>query len=301
MSVNIFFLRICLIVSLVFRTIDPSVFKPVVAICPLTVEDSLNLHLLAVTQCGVRLYFSTTPLLQPTQTNNNAMPVDPAKPQSLYLLHVRLPPGYTPNTTAGKPKNVHNAYYSKGNLLMMSTPQQEQDILWSISSEPFPLRPYLAESTTLITLNGQVWGVADVIEERPNEKVSNVLTIAKNEKKVVLLTNQGAHVVALKKQVHLLQQLLIACHGAHHEAVKGYFQSQTEPQACATSVLLACMYNGTEIGIWAKQAFLLYGGEPHFQSSNFMPDQTAPGPRHLNMSGTFLGNSNVNFFWETFF
>lgn len=195
------------------------------------------------------------------------------KPQSLYLLHVRLPPGYTPNTSVGKPKQVHSACYNNGTLLMVSTPQQDQDLLWSLSSEPFPLRPYLAESSTIMHLDGQVWAMAEV-KEKSNLSLKFPLREAQTSKKVVLLTSQGAHIVALLKPVDLLHQLLLTCRGAHNDAVKAYFQVQTEPQACATSLLLACMESmrGSDMALWATQAFLLYGGEPSF-SSPFMNQQ----------------------------
>lgn len=241
------------------------------------------MHLLAVTQGGVRLYFSTTPLVQAANNQqSNVQGVDQLKPQSLYLMHVRLPPGYTSNVAVVKPKCVHTTYYNQGTLLMVSTPQQDQDLLWSLSSEPFPLRPYLAESSTVMPLNCQVWSIAEVrTDESSKGQLINSIRNAKSNKKVVLLTNQGAHIIALVKPVDMLQQLLLACHGPHHEAVKGYFQNQSEAQACATSVLLASLhaFKGTQIGMWATQAFLLYGGEPHYSGMN----------RNLNMSTTFMG------------
>lgn len=118
-------------------------------------------------------------------------------------------------------------------------------------------------------------------------QAGNPLKNAKTNKKVVLLTNQGAHIIALVKPVDMLQQLLMACHGPHHEAVKGYFQNQTEAQACATSALLACMpdFKGTDIAMWATQAFLLYGSD---QPTYGTAQATSQG-RNFNMSTTFMG------------
>lgn len=249
--------------SNILKTVEAAVFKPVTALCPLTDDDCPNLHLLAISHSGVRFYFSTASHSL-AQTQMQHLQSEQGRPNGLYLMHVRLPPGYTPNTTVGKPKQVHSAFYKDGSLLMVSTPAQDQDLLFSLSSEPFPFRPFLAESSTVIPLDGQVWAVAET-RHRQNSLITPIKQ-AQTARKVVLLTNQGAHIVALLKPVDLLQQLLIACHGAHHEAVKAYFQTQTEPQACATSLALACMeqVRGTEIVQWATQAFLLYGGEPHF-------------------------------------
>lgn len=234
----------------------------------MTNDDSPNLHLIAVTQSGVRLYFSTINILdttiQPPGTPTSAhIQHEIIKPQNLYLLHVRLPPGYA---TVGKPKQVHSAYFHNGTILMVSTPQQDQDLLWSLSSEPFPGRPYLAESSTVIPLNGQVWGIAEIKDTSSRRSLINPLKNSRTNKKIVLLTNQGAHIIALVKPVEMLKQLLMACHGPHHDAIKGYFQIQTDQQSCATTLLIACseVYRGTEIGMWATQALILYGGEPQF-------------------------------------
>lgn len=249
-----------------FRTIDTTVFKPVTALCALTKSDSNNLHLLAITQSGVRFYFATIPLPTPTQQHQQSQQIptqSSLRPQGLYLLHVRLPPGYTPNATVGKPKRVTCAYYSEGTILMASNSQQENDLLWSLSSEPFPFKQFLAESSTVMPLDGQVWAIA-AIKSKKNAIDIN-LPCDEGPKMVVLLTNQGAHIVTLYKPVDLLQQLLVSCHGPHHDAVKAYFKAQSESQACATSVLLACSESvrGTEMVLWATQAFLLYGGEPY--------------------------------------
>lgn len=260
-----------------YRTVDASVFKPIVSINPLTFEDCSSLHLIAVTQSGVRLYFSTVSVLEPINSTSLAnvsaggeKSPDHQQPNNLYLLHVRLPPGYTANATAGKPKSVHSSFHSSGTVLMISSAQQDQDFLWSLSSEPFPMRAYLAESSTVMPLNGQVWAMAEVRDLELESAFVTPLKIARTNKKIVLLTNQGAYVIALIKPMGLLMQLLVACHGPHHEAVKGYFQTQSEVQACVSSLLIACMeaYSGTDIGLWATQAFLIYGGEPQLANRN---------------------------------
>lgn len=289
------------------RTVDAAVFKPIVSICVLSKDDSPQLHLLAITQCGIRLYFTTTKLMTtqpmipqlPAQLNqsmqiqqqlNQSMPaptiggssiVDMNRSCGLYLMHVRLPPGYTPNTTIGKPKFVHSAFYKHGTLLMISTPQQDQDLLYALSSEPFPHRPFLVESTSMLQLEGQVWGIAE-IPQNLSDGIYGPLQLAKNPQRVVLLTNQGAHIIAIMKPVDLLKQILLSCNGAQHDAVKSYFQIQGESQACATSLLLACANTNmaNDLGIFATQAYFLYGGEPHYGNT---------GP-YYQMQGNLNGN-----------
>lgn len=257
----------------IFRTVDTSIFKPIVSINPLKAQDCANLHLIAVTQCGVRLYFSTVSITDAQQLNSlpaSDRLTENVQPDNLYLQHVRLPPGYTANATSGKPKLVHSSYCSSGTNLMVSSAQQDQDLLWSLSSEPFPHRGYLAESSTVFPLDGQVWAIAEIRSTNDDENFNMPLKSDRNNTKIVLLTNQGAYIVALIKPMGLLVQLLTACHGPDHEAVKNYFQVQSEAQVCVASILIACMeaYRGTEIGMWATQAFILYGGEPHLPNRN---------------------------------
>uniref|UniRef100_A0A182W7E4 Uncharacterized protein n=1 Tax=Anopheles minimus TaxID=112268 RepID=A0A182W7E4_9DIPT len=346
--------------SMILRTIDPAVFHPITAICPLTSEDSSSLHLVAIAESGVRFYFSMVPLHlhgfyiqqqqllqqqqqqqqlfqqqqqqqqfqllqqqqqqqqqlqqqhqqqqqqqqhqqhqqhqqaqqhqqhhqqqqqssqqamqqqnlsnQEIQQNANAnLPEPPqSKPQGLYLLHVRVPPGITGGLLLTKPKLVHSAHYIQGSLLMISRQQQDQDLLTCLSSEQFQSQHNLVESTTYMPLDGQVWAIADVMR-KDRVSITTPLRKAQNPRKVALLTNQGVHIVSILQSVDILQQLLVGCHGPHNEAVKMYFNKQTEPEACATALLLACResFRGTEVGDWATQAFVLYGGEPYFDA-----------------------------------
>lgn len=229
-----------------------------------------------MTQCGVRLYFSTVSIIDVANAQQFAnIPgaerlSECTQPNNLYLQHVRLPPGYTANATSGKPKQVHSSYHIHGTVLMVSSAQQDQDLLWSLSSEPFPLRPFLAESSTILPLDGQVWAIDEIKSPKDEHSLKMPLKNDRTNTKIVLLTNQGAFIVSLIKPMGLLMQLLTACHGAHHDAVKNYFQVQSEAQACLSSLLIACMeaYRGTEIGLWATHAFILYGGEPQLTNRN---------------------------------
>ncbi|XP_009986743.1 PREDICTED: nuclear pore complex protein Nup155-like, partial [Tauraco erythrolophus] len=117
------------------RTIDRSVFKPIVEIAVIEKSESIDCQLLAITHTGVRLYFSTSQFKHPT-----------ARPSMLTLVHVRLPPGFSASSNVEKPAKVHRALYSKGVLLMTASENEDNDILWCINHDSFPFQKPMMET-----------------------------------------------------------------------------------------------------------------------------------------------------------
>jgi nuclear pore complex protein Nup155 len=70
------------------------------------------------------------------------------------------------------------------------------------------------------------------------------------------------------RPVDLLRQLLVENRGPEAEAVKLFFETQKEEQACATSLILACLQStqNLQVAEWATRAFFLYGGEPKIRA-----------------------------------
>lgn len=58
---------------------------------------------------GARLYFTTT-----------AVDRFEDRPSKLYLIHVRMPPGYAPSARPERPFMVHAAYYRQGKCFLSS-------------------------------------------------------------------------------------------------------------------------------------------------------------------------------------
>lgn len=129
------------------RTLDRSVFKPIVQISVIGRSESSDCHLLAVTHAGkdvqndegqlegtfyimcgckysvsvgVRLYFSTSPFAPPQQRHIAV------RPSLLALVHVRLPPGFSASSTLQKPANVHKALHSKGEMVCYTLVNQDK-------------------------------------------------------------------------------------------------------------------------------------------------------------------------------
>lgn len=88
-------------------------------------------------------------------------------------------------------------------------------------------------------------------------------------RKYVVLTTHGAHIFLKLRPVDLLRQLLADSRGQDTEAVKNFFVMQQSDQACATSLILACLDDpqNSEVAEYATRAFFLYGGEPKVMPS----------------------------------
>lgn len=102
-------------------------------------------------------------------------------------------------------------------------------------------------------------------------------------RKYVVLTAQGAHIFIKLRPVDMLRQLLVDSHGPEGDAVKAYFHVQKEEQACATSLILACLESvqNAEVAEWAARAFFMYGGEPKIIQN--VLGQTIRNPSEYNL------------------
>lgn len=144
----------------------------------------------------------------------------------------------------------------------MSSQQHDQDMLWSLSTAAFSNKLQLSESSSLVPLDGIVWDVAEL----SNGQRKSFKSALRNEqlmKNIVLLTNQGVHIVTLQKPIDILHQLLNMCGGPHNELIREFFRINTPIEACLICLMLACskQYSNTNSALWAIQAFILYGAD----------------------------------------
>ncbi|XP_033607158.1 nuclear pore complex protein Nup155 isoform X2 [Cryptotermes secundus] len=280
----------------IVKTLDGSNFRPLASVCAIEADESSHLNLVAVTQTGVRLYFTTGSI-----TNVNV------RPYTLQLMHVRLPPGFAANAPSSRPNRVRMAHYKCGNLLLVTAPGSERDVLWCLSSDPYPFHPYLVEAQTLIPLEGIVWAMAEVQggdvkailpsvnfrESRAEDPVMMpdpplvVRQHMESPRKYIILTQQGAEILQKLRPVDLLRQLLVENRGPEAEAVKLFFQAQKEEQACATSLILACLQSAQNLQVaeWATRAFFMYGGEPKIRA--VVSPAASPSFQYSMASGAF--------------
>ncbi|KAM4809382.1 nuclear pore complex protein Nup155 [Rhinophrynus dorsalis] len=265
------------------RTIDRSVFKPIVQIAVIEKSESVNCHLLAITHAGVRLYFSTMPFKQPA-----------ARPCMLALIHVRLPPGFSASSNVEKPSKVHKALYDNGVLLMTASENEDRDILWCINHDSFPFQKPMMEMQVTVPVDGHSWALSSIDEM----KVEKIVTPLNKDlipltdapvmiqqhmippKRFVLLSAQGSHIFHKLRPVDQLRHLLVSNAGGDGEEIERFFKLQQENQACATCLILACSTSASdrEVSSWAARAFFRYGGEAQMRAQSSLPVPSTVGP-----------------------
>lgn len=158
---------------------------------------------------------------------------------------------------------------------MLST-VNEKDVLWCITSDLFPFSPILNETYTTFPLDSPALAMAEV--SYPGDENYVVLKPplvvrqhAEPPKKFIVLTSQGIYVFLKLRPVDVLKNLLQESHGLESEMVKTYFRIQGEDQACAASLILACLSSAQnqEVAEYATKVFFMLGGEPKLLQPTF--------------------------------
>ncbi|KAB1281214.1 Nuclear pore complex protein Nup155 [Camelus dromedarius] len=258
------------------RTIDRSVFKPIVQIAVIENSESLDCQLLAVTHAGVRLYFSTCPFRQPL-----------ARPNTLTLVHIRLPPGFSASSTVEKPSKVHKALYSKGILLMAASENEDNDILWCVNHDTFPFQKPMMETQMTTRVDGHSWALSAI----DDLKVDKIITPLNKDhipitdspvvvqqhmlppKKFVLLSAQGSLMFHKLRPVDQLRHLLVSNVGGDGEEIERFFklhqdleQLQLLRWIVSLNKLSPCCYKNR------------YGGEAQMRFPTTLPTPSNVGP-----------------------
>lgn len=243
--------------SCIARTIDNSNFKPIVGIKAITREESRDIHLVAVTQAGVRLFFSASGGDRPT---------------SLNLVHVRLPPGFTPSSAVQRPSSVSNIYHCDNTCIMTSLQAENKDFLWILSNDYYVYEDQMMEAFGVSSLEGRVWCIAEEklkIPVRSSCDSMNPPLIVKQHfeerRKMILLTSEGVFIFHKQRPIDQLSLILAETQNPESPVVRSFFQSTKLTEACLTSLILASTSNMPQelpIVEWSTLAFFRYGSDP---------------------------------------
>jgi len=260
-------------------TVETGNLKPIVHLAVVPVEEDQMIHLVALTGGGARLYLTTT-------TNSTD-----TRPNTLRLLHVRLPPGFSPSAPPQRPVKVHSGFYRSGLALLAASPAEAADVLWVVWSGTMPQGNTVMEGQATVPVEGHAWAMDEVVS---TSKLDNLFLSSFSgrtapcaatqhctaTRKLVILSAQGAIMVEPGRPVDCLRQLLVDCGGPDSEAVQSYWALQGPEQATATALVLATSQAivDRQVADWATRAFIILGGEPRL----VYPGPTPGPPQYLS-------------------
>ncbi|XP_077969672.1 nuclear pore complex protein Nup155-like [Styela clava] len=248
--------------SAIASTVAPSNFDQIIHIATISKRESRNIHLVAVSRSGVRMYFMTTapaPISPPPATNINGTPIQTPstnianrRPHTLELVHVRLPPGYTASNT-NHPMDVHTAHHNAGTLLLASS-HADNDSIWCISRDSFMFEKILTETQISMPIDSRPWVIVEVPEppsplsvaclpfgstEIPPDPPIQVLQHFQKPSEYVVITAQGCHMFNKLRPVDQLRFLLETRQDPESEAVANFFKLHRNGEASVACIILA--------------------------------------------------------------
>lgn len=292
--------------SRVAPTMDAENFKVLVHIQVIPPSDSPQAHLMAITQTGVRLYLTTVSHVGPE-----------ARPSTLALLHVRLPPGFTPHAPSQRVHGVRTAFCQRGTTVLVASHTTDRDVFWTLASDAYPFQPRFMETSTFGTVDAGVCCLATV---KPSRAPRPQCTIAvpggaamlsdppavvtqhfEGPQKFVLLSRTSCCLYEKPRPVDMLRRLLEDWN-TPEQAFRAFFALHGEVQASAICLILACNPTDLQVATRAFQAIIRYGGEAKlteqaslFPASPVWASTPLPGAqgRPLNSFGSPLGTQQA--------
>uniref|UniRef100_F6TRN8 Nucleoporin Nup133/Nup155-like N-terminal domain-containing protein n=1 Tax=Ciona intestinalis TaxID=7719 RepID=F6TRN8_CIOIN len=239
--------------------IEPSNLNELVHIAAVTLQESRQINLVAVTQAafnlyqntlkpGVRLYFITCqpPTLPPQPTTPSTTSPKQnlninkfiTRPSGLYLVHVRLPPGFT-GSSVQRPTTVHSAHYNAGTLLLSST-TGDDGVLWCINNDMFAFDAMLRETKINFRLDGRSWAIAEVANP-PSPLSLAALPSDAPPLPPQIFPTQGCHVFHKLRPVDQLRNLLNHF-DPDSNTIHKFFQIYNQGEAACCCIILSSSF-----------------------------------------------------------
>ncbi|KAH8038118.1 hypothetical protein HPB51_022352 [Rhipicephalus microplus] len=252
---------------------------------------------------GVRLFLTT---ISPG--------VPEARPSTLALLHVRLPPGFTSHAPSQRVHGVRTAMCQRGTTVLVASHTEDKDIFWTLASDAYPFQQFFTETSTFGPVDAGVCCLASVAPQRaprpqctvsmPSGAVvlSDPPTVVTQHmdgpQKFVLLSRTSCCLYEKPRPVDMLRGFL-QNRATPDEALRAFFALHGEVQASAICLILACNPSDAHLAKRATHALFRYGGEAklveHAPTHLASPPVWASTPlagnqaRPLNSFGSPLG------------
>lgn len=284
----------------VCANVGPSNCFEIVHIAPVTKRESKNVHLVAITQSGIRLYFVTSINYQSSSatqntfigvslnssiTDVNTRPtvttnMSERRPNVLTLVHVRLPPGFTPTGITQKPSSVMKAY-SNNSTVLLSAESPDGHKLWCIRRPSFPDEKILMETHMTLQLDGKLWVMSEVskpfdprsiaplpsgVNVIPPDPPIQVQQHFKTANEFVTITDQGCYIFNILRPVDQLRYLLETTNDVNSDKVKSFFDVFGAGEAISAAIIIATSNASSDdyLKDRAVAAFYAYAGMPAF-------------------------------------
>eukprot|EP01117_Protostelium_nocturnum_P007889 TRINITY_DN2818_c0_g1_i1.p1 TRINITY_DN2818_c0_g1~~TRINITY_DN2818_c0_g1_i1.p1 ORF type:complete len:1082 (+),score=248.95 TRINITY_DN2818_c0_g1_i1:838-4083(+) len=299
--------------STILSEIEKSVPKlkktRIVKIAAISRGESSKYNLVAITNSGVRIYFSA---------NKNTFGFSP-RPDTLNIVNIRFPPD--PNVLAQQQTqsvtqyggidtvpselfqydNVHEVFYSRGVLLLANNPKEGRDDLIAIHLDSKKKRSLnvagIAEKATLMEINGMIW----VLDEQ--ESQSSLCSIYRNgispeglqnelitqhfipPRIILVFTNTGMQIFEKKRPIDQLYGLLQRSGGKDSHELKQFSDDFSDLQTCVMALMLASLNYSKDPNMqsWAARLFFHKAGRPEIPS-NYQSPNIYFNPPSLNPS-----------------
>lgn len=251
--------------SRVAPTMDIDNFRVLVHLQVIPPSESPQAHLVIITQTGVRMYLTTI-----------SHGVPEARPSTLALLHVRLPPGFTSHAPSQRVHGVRTAMCQRGTTVLVASHTEDKDVFWTLAADAYPFQPCFMETSTFGPVDAGVCCLASVGPQRaprPQCSISMpsgavvlsdppavVTQHTDGPQKFVLLSRTSCCLYEKPRPVDMLRGFL-QNRATPEEAVRAFFALHGEVQASAICLILACNPLDVHLAKRATHALFRYGGE----------------------------------------
>jgi hypothetical protein len=151
---------------------------PIVQISVIKLNESKNISLVAITQFGIRLYFSINQFEQEAATalssslvtqdqqmlnaDGTLRKLDKAVPSTLQLVHVRIPPNIE-LTSQNRNGPITSAYANNGITLMTTRRDEQTDSVLLLNRDLFLLHNNMKESKSIFDIDGRIWSIEEIV------------------------------------------------------------------------------------------------------------------------------------------
>ncbi|XP_050544932.1 nuclear pore complex protein Nup155 isoform X2 [Daktulosphaira vitifoliae] len=277
-------------VSKMLRTLEVAQVTTLSSIKVIEETESSNIHLMAVSKFGFRLYFSTGI-------------TSSTRPFTLQLLHIRLPPGYNRSIGEPKPSSVQHVLYNRGTVLMACETDitNYRPMLWCISPDEYAFSPNFSERYFISDLDVCPLSLDNI---GPNLLIYNdpgvpqppliVRQQFENRQEYITLAPQGLEIFEMLRPYDTLCELLAASQGSETDAIKSYFKTFSDDQACVACLTIICDQSLKNIKIkeYATRAFFNHGGEPKLVTEN-LQDTLNDSKRFIQNNSSMINQTNI--------